>query len=156
MSKVMEVELDKETVEKFEEIKKYLGIEDDAEAWRYIIKWFIRKKMGVPTIKRCYQLKSSKFFDEEKENEVTPFVSFKLQRIREALEIEVSDDVSAVEFEQSDAEPTADMPCITMTFRLVDGGEMIISFWYDAANKLVEFFKEVIKKIECIDDLKRA
>ncbi len=41
------VELDKETAEMFEEIKKYLGINDDSEALKNTILWFIKERLKL-------------------------------------------------------------------------------------------------------------
>jgi len=44
MSEYIYIELDEETAKKFEEIKRYLGIDDDVEALRQLCLWFLEKK----------------------------------------------------------------------------------------------------------------
>ncbi len=41
------VELDKETAEMLEEIKKYLGTDDDSEALKDTILWFIKERLKL-------------------------------------------------------------------------------------------------------------
>jgi len=94
MGKFVELDLDPETVEKFEEIKEFLGVKDDAKALRYIILQFIDRirgtkfKESVEDISK-FIVKSWKM--EVREKERAPWIGF-IVNTRE-LQIDYSFDV---------------------------------------------------------------
>jgi hypothetical protein len=48
VKQVLEAELilDGELMERFRRIKEYLGLTDDAEVLRFIIRWFFKERLG--------------------------------------------------------------------------------------------------------------
>jgi hypothetical protein len=41
---------DEETIAKFEEIKTFLGLKNDAEVLRFLINWFLRQKVVISNV----------------------------------------------------------------------------------------------------------